>query len=299
MAEVELSSSKKTSPFGIGQAFIIAQSIIAILLIAAAVAVILLWLISLVLSLTPNSGLMPWVASGVSAFGLLFIFLASIPGFPGIIWATWLINGATPRWTRILKITVWIGKVTFKVGAIAAILILVLAIVAGFGGARKPDSIKTVAAFEVPLQTEADHDEFLLVLGAAATAEGMHVYSDNKRVLEMESKNNPNFQMTVNTAVWRGPNNHELVANAMDQVDHLGQIWLMFSRGEEPEVNAKFRERVMHEIMQHWPGTLSLPITPSGGIPLRTDLIQTPAGYVVKPSEAKRYGLPSTETPLH
>jgi hypothetical protein len=113
----------------IGRAFLFAQSIIAILLVATGVSLILLWLISVALSFTPNSGLMPWVSSGVSAFGLLFIFLAAIPGIPGIIWVTRLVDHVIPPWNRILKITVWIGKVTFKVGAIAAILILVLVIV--------------------------------------------------------------------------------------------------------------------------------------------------------------------------
>jgi hypothetical protein len=130
MAGLELrKSTKKPSSFGIGHAFIVAQSITAILLVAAAVAFILLWLISVVLSFTPNSGLMPWVTSGVSAFGLLFIFLAAIPGIPGIIWVTRLVDHVTPPWNRILKITVWIGKAAFKVGAIAAILMLVLVIV--------------------------------------------------------------------------------------------------------------------------------------------------------------------------
>jgi hypothetical protein len=130
MAELELrKNAKKPSSFGFGYAFIIAQSIIAILLVAAAVAFILLWLISVVLSFTPNSGLMPWVNSGVSAFGLLFVFLAAIPGVPGIIWVTRLVDHVTQPWNRILKITVWIGKVAFKVGAIAAILMLVLVIV--------------------------------------------------------------------------------------------------------------------------------------------------------------------------
>ena len=130
MAELELrKNAKKPSSFGFGHAFIIAQSIIAILLVAAAVAFILLWLISVVLSFTPNSGLMPWVNSGVSAFGLLFVFLAAIPGVPGIIWVTRLVDHVIQPWNRILKITVWIGKVAFKVGAIAAILMLVLVIV--------------------------------------------------------------------------------------------------------------------------------------------------------------------------
>jgi hypothetical protein len=69
--------------------------------------------------------LVPWTASGVSAFGLFFIFLTAIPGIPGLVWVTLLADHATPPLDRILKIAAWVGRVAFYVGAIAAILILV------------------------------------------------------------------------------------------------------------------------------------------------------------------------------
>ena len=298
MADSEVGkSARKTSAFGVGHVFIIAQSITAILLVSAAVALILLWLISVLLSFTPANGLMPWVAAGVSEFGLLFVILPAIPGIPGIIWVSWLSDRANPPWDRILKMTAWIGKLTFKVGASAAIVFLILVIVIGFGGANQPESIKYVAAYEIPLPTEADRDEFLLVLGAAAKAEGMHVDVDGKESLQKISRYSPNFQMSMNASVWRGPNNHELIARAMDQTDHLGQVWLMFCRGESPETNVRFRERAMRDIMQRWPGTLSLPITSTGGVPSHSDLVRTNNGYIVKPSEAIKYGLSSGGAP--
>lgn len=51
----------------------------------------------------------------------------------------------------------------------------------------------------------------------------------------------------------------------------------------------------MRQIMLRWPHTLSLPIMPTGAIPLHRDLIRTPNGCVVKPSEAHRYELEGTE----
>ncbi len=41
--------------------------------------------------------------------------------------------------------------------------------------AKQPESAETVAAFEVPLPTENDRNEFLTVLQSAAKTEGMHV----------------------------------------------------------------------------------------------------------------------------
>jgi len=166
---------------------------------------------------------------------------------------------------------------------------LICMVIAGCGGATQPESARTVAAFEVPLPSAADRDEFLSVLRAAAEVEGMHVDATSKVELESEAKVSPNFQMTMNATVWRSSNDSEAVASAMDQFDHLGQVWLMFSRGEDPAMAVRFRKRAMHEIMLHWPSTLSLPIMPTGSIPLHRDLVRTPTGYRVNPAEAHKY----------
>lgn len=281
---------------GVHHASIIAQFAIAILSITAAVMFILIWLLAVVLSFTPNNGLMPWVAAGVSEFGLFFVFLAAIPGIPGIIWAKLLVDQTASPWNRILKSAAWIGKVVFAVGTIAAVLILIIGIVTAPDRARQSESMKTVAAFEVPLPSEADRDEFLSVLRTAAEMEHMHVYAESGANLASAAKAGQNFQMTMNATVWRGAHDNELIATALDHFDHLGRIWIMFSKGEHSEISAKFQERAMHEIMLHWPNTLSLPVTPTGAIPGQSVLIRTPNGYVVKPSEVDKYGLKSTAT---
>jgi hypothetical protein len=124
----------------------------------------------------------------------------------------------------------------------------------------------------------------------------MHVDATSAADLAMEAKANSTFKRTMSAAVWRGSNDEDLVASAMDQFDHLGRVWLMFSRGKDPTVAASFRERVMREILLRWPSTLSLPIMPSGSIPLPRDLARTPAGDIVNPSQAHRYDLVSPET---
>jgi hypothetical protein len=170
----------------------------------------------------------------------------------------------------------------------------ICAVAVGCGAAPQPESIKTVAAFEVPLQSAADREQFLAVLRAAAEVEGMHVDAESETDLESEARVSPDFRMTMKAAVWCGSNDEEAVASAMDQFDHLGQVWLTFSRGKDPAMVARFRERAMHEIMVHWPSTLSLPVMPTGAIPLHRDLVRTTNGYIVNPSEAHRYDLPGT-----
>jgi hypothetical protein len=162
-------------------------------------------------------------------------------------------------------------------------------LVAGCGPTAQPESAKTVAAFEVPLSSEADRSQFLAVLRAAAAPEGMHVDAESSEDLKAEAKVSLNFEMTMKAAVWRGSNDDEAVASAMDQFDHLGRVWIMFSRGKDPALTSRFRENAMHEVMLRWPDTLSLPIMPTGVVPLAQDLLRTPNGYVVNPSDAHKY----------
>ena len=172
----------------------------------------------------------------------------------------------------------------------------ICALVAGCGPTPQPESAKTVAAFEVTLQSETDRNQFLEVLRAAAAPEGMHVDAESTQDLRAEATVDRHFEMTMKAAVWRGANDDEAVATVMDQFDHLGRVWIMFSRGKDPTLTSRFRENAMREVMLRWPGTLSLPIMPTGAIPLAQDLVRTPNGYVVNPSEAHKYDMAAART---
>ena len=77
------------------------------------------------------------------------------------------------------------------------VLAAICAAIAGCGGTRQQESTRTVAAFEIPLSSEADRDLFLSVLRGAAEVEGMHVDATSKEELEREARASPNFQMTM------------------------------------------------------------------------------------------------------
>ena len=153
----------------------------------------------------------------------------------------------------------------------------------------QPESGKTVAAYEVPLQTEQDRAEFLSIISAVARAEGLHVDSATQQELQRTAEIIPTAEMSVHAAVWRGSTDNDSEAVIMDQHDHLGQVWIMFARGENPQLATRFRERAMQQVTARWPATLSLPIMPNGAIPLHADLIRTPDGYIVDPSAASKY----------
>lgn len=168
-------------------------------------------------------------------------------------------------------------------------------LISGCGVAPQPERAKTVAAFEIPLTSEGDRSAFLSVLRQAAEAAGMHVDSASDQELASMAKFSPAAKMTVDATVWRGSNDDESIAVAMDQHDHLGAVWITFSKGEDAAAATRFRERAMAEIRLHWPNTLSLPIMPTGAIPLHSDLIRTPGGYIVNPSAASKYSFKAAE----
>lgn len=154
---------------------------------------------------------------------------------------------------------------------------------------EQPESAETVAAYEIPIPSRRERAEFLSVIGEVASAEGLHVDSATRQELQRTAEIIPTAEMTIHAAIWRGEGHNESEAVIMDQHDHLGQVWIMFSRGEDPQLATDFRERAMREVMARWPETVSLPIMPNGAIPLHADLIRTPEGYIVDPTAASKY----------
>ena len=154
--------------------------------------------------------------------------------------------------------------------------------------AEQPESARTVAAFEVPLPTPTDKQVFLEVLREVAEARGYHVDAWSDGELRHISELTP---ITFNASVWRG-NDQESMASAMDFSDRIGRVWISFPQGEDPERSTEFREALMLKIEERWPETASLPIMPNGAIPNPRDLVRTPSGYEVEPSEASKYSAP-------
>jgi len=167
-----------------------------------------------------------------------------------------------------------------------AIALLACFAVSACGTAKQPESAKTVAAYEVPLPSPTDKRRFIQLLTAKAEAAGFHVDSATDDQLKTMSEVSP---ITFNATVWRGKDDEEPIASAMDFQDHIGRVWISFPLGDDPALSARFRESVVPAIKAEWPATASLPIMPSGAIPLTEDLVRTPSGYVVKPSAAAKY----------
>jgi hypothetical protein len=155
---------------------------------------------------------------------------------------------------------------------------------AACGVAPQPASNETVAAYEVPLPTAQDRAAFIALLGKTAKAEGGHVDAASDEELRQSV-----VEMSIHAAVWADQNDKDSWAVIMDQADHIGQVWIMFSRGEDEALASRFRERTMREVHARWPETLSLPVIDRRGIPLHRYLVRTSAGYQLDPAAASKY----------
>lgn len=165
------------------------------------------------------------------------------------------------------------------------VVVLLALLLAGgaCGVSTQPISSEVAAAFEVPLSTAADRGSFLAVLSEVARTEGAHLDAATDDELRETATAMPQAKMSVHAAVWQGADDKESWATIMDQADHLGLVWIMFSRGEDEKQARHFQVSAMRQIRARWPDTLSLPVIDRRTIPLRHDLVRTPHGYRIKP----------------
>ena len=111
--------------------------------------------------------------------------------------------------------------------------------------AEQPKSAETVAAYEVPLPSAPDKRRFLSLLRKQAEAAGFHVDAATDEELKITSEVS---RQTFNATVWRGRDDDEPIASAMDFEDRLGRVWISFSRGEDVARSTRFREALVPAI---------------------------------------------------
>ena len=156
------------------------------------------------------------------------------------------------------------------------------------------ESIRTVAAIEVPLRGEADRADLLSLLQHHAERSGLHVDDGSEQWRQFEQEANliaPQDRLTFNVGVWRGDNDEENEALADDRF-HPGRVWVTFPRGSQPDRSSRFREPLIADIKRRWPEAKPVPILPWGGLPHARDLVLTQDGYRIARSAAANYELP-------
>ena len=156
------------------------------------------------------------------------------------------------------------------------------------------ESVRTVAAIEVLVTDPADRAALLAMLRRHAGQAGLHVDDGSVEWRRFEAEANmiaPADRKTIYVGVWRGENDDEAEI-LVDDSFHPGRAWVTFPRGEQPERSTRVREPLLAEIRRRWPNARSLPILPSGGLPLAGDLVPVGDTYRVARSAAGRYALP-------
>lgn len=170
---------------------------------------------------------------------------------------------------------------------------LLIGILLGVAGcvAPQPESLDTVAAFEIPVPTASDRTELLTLIRQEAEADGLQLYAASDEQLRDVSEAIPDARRTVDATVWRGSENALPEVTITDGADHPGRAWITFAKGEDTAQAAQFRERLMRRILLRWPETIALPVMPGGTIPHARHLIRTPSGYKLDPAYAGHYGV--------
>jgi hypothetical protein len=100
------------------------EVVLASILIGFGSAIILLWLLLAILAFNgQNNGLVPWVASGVVAYGYIIVVLASMVSFVGIIWAGQVSRLVAPNWKVFALLPIKAGFVIIAIGFTSSIAV--------------------------------------------------------------------------------------------------------------------------------------------------------------------------------
>lgn len=152
----------------------------------------------------------------------------------------------------------------------------------------QPESLRTVAAFEVPLASAVDRANFLTILTAEARAEGLNLNVETAKEMERRAEMSPELRRSIHATVYRGGDPSQIEAYVSDR-SHLGHAWISFTKGEDPALARRFRERLVSRTVERWPETLSVPVAQTGSLPNKEDLVRGDHGYEIDPAKLAGY----------
>ena len=217
-----------------------------------------------------------------------------IVGF-GLVWAmlVWALVKAQRGATRLLP------ERYRRVGRYAIPGLLVLGVIVALAHwltpRGTPEASRVVAVVEVPLRDLTDRTDLLDMLHAHASEEGQHADDGTEEWIEFrqsfpaDDREVPSIlDKTIYVSVWRDAKDKDQELS-VDDGGHQGRPWLMFFRGEKPELASGTRLRLQAKIKARWPDARDVPVMPSGSLPSADDLVWTGEAYVVKPERAAAY----------
>lgn len=156
-----------------------------------------------------------------------------------------------------------------------------------------------IAAVEISVSDEDDKSALIALLRQAASRQGFHVDDGSMqwRDFARQAKDlPPEARKTIYAGVWDGENDDDLIA-VVDDGGHHGRAWIVVYPGKRPTSAKRFWRDVNVSVGRRWQPMTSIPILPSGALPLFHDLRMTPEGYRIARSAAKGYEL-NVSSPL-
>lgn len=157
----------------------------------------------------------------------------------------------------------------------------------------QPARLRFEAAIEVPVTGPADRRDLAAMLQRHAAAGGLHVDDNSEEARGVGGEPSLISGRTIYIGVFRGTEDDDMEV-LVDDGGHSGRAWVIFSRGAHPDLAARTRAALQDDIFRRWPGAQRLPVLPSGGLPLASDLRLSPDGYRIVRSAARDYQLPAT-----
>lgn len=202
-----------------------------------------------------------------------------------LVWLLWML---ARRWGPL---SMRAGSPRFPIGRTAAVL-LAISLPAGCIRAcqpvPQPESLRTVAAFEVPLTSAVDQADFRAILTAVTKAEGLDVNVETAEEMDRWAQMSPELRRSIDATAYRGGDLRQTEAYVSD-MSHLGYVWISFTQGEDRALSRRFRERLISQTLKRWPETMTVPVAQTGSLPNKQDLVRGDHGYEIDPAKMAGY----------
>jgi hypothetical protein len=150
-----------------------------------------------------------------------------------------------------------------------------------------------IAAIEVLTPTNDDQADLIALLRQAALKRGFHLDDGSAQWRDFARQARdlpPPARKTLYAGVWSGEDDDDFIAMA-DDGGHNGRSWITVYTGEHEAAARLFWVDLKTRILRRWPAARSIPILPSGALPLSEDLQLTHGGYRINRSAAAKYSL--------
>ncbi|WP_445191824.1 hypothetical protein ACT009_14795 [Sphingomonas sp. Tas61C01] len=200
----------------------------------------------------------------------------------------WLFRIGARRWVLLARLSEMSHLPVGATASVLSIISLIVGVIIAAQPVPQPRSARTVAAFEVPLNTALDRADLLSILRSEAARDDLTVEVETAQEMRTWAEMSPELRRSIDAVAYRGGHSKKMEVTISDKLQ-LGHVWVIFFRGEDLALARRFRAQLMARIFQRWPNTLRVPVAQTRALPLIADLIRNDAGYQIDPARLATY----------